>query len=70
MVQDILEACRKHGVASGIHTSSLEYAPKYLGMGFNMVTLGSDGGWLTGTAARELAAARGSQEKSREKTGY
>jgi len=35
-----------------------------------MVTLGSDGGWLMGAAARELAAARGSQEESREKTGY
>ena len=70
VVQDILDACRKHGVASGIHTSSLEYAQKYLSMGVNMVTLGSDGGWLMAGAARELAAARGTQEEAREKTGY
>lgn len=69
-VQQILDACRKHGVAAGIHTSSLAYTQRYLEHGFNMVTLGSDGGWLMAGAAKELAAARGSQEESREKTGY
>lgn len=69
-VQQILDACRKHGVAAGIHTSSLEYTQRYLEHGFNMITLGSDGGWLMAGAARELAAARGTQEEGREKTGY
>ena len=66
----IYDACRKNGVAAGIHTSSLEYAQRYLKQGFNVVTLGSDGGWMMRTAARELAAARGTQEEEREKTGY
>lgn len=69
-VQQILDACKRHGVAAGIHTSSLEYTQRYLEQGFNMITLGSDGGWLMAGAARELAAARGTQEEGREKTGY
>jgi 4-hydroxy-2-oxoheptanedioate aldolase len=69
-VQMIYDACRKNGVAAGIHTSSLEYAQRYLKLGFNVVTLGSDGGWMMRGAARELAAARGTQEEEREKTGY
>jgi len=69
-VQKILDACRKHGVAAGIHTSSLEYTQRYLKQGFNLVMLGSDTGWMMAGAARELAAARGTQEEEREKTGY
>jgi 4-hydroxy-2-oxoheptanedioate aldolase len=69
-VAAILEACRRNGVAAGIHTSSLEYSQRYLAMGFNLVLLGSDAGWMTAGAARDLAAARGTQEAAREKTGY
>lgn len=69
-VQRIFDACRKHGVAAGIHTSSLAYTERYLNMGFNLVTLGTDAGWMIAGAARELAAARGTREKAREKTGY
>jgi 4-hydroxy-2-oxoheptanedioate aldolase len=58
-VQKILDACRKHGVAAGIHTSSLEYTQRYLEQGFNLVMLGSDTGWMVRGAAQELAAARG-----------
>ena len=69
-VQQIVDACRRHGVAAGIHTSSLEYTQRYLEMGLNLVTLGSDSGWMMAGAARELAAARGTVEAEREKTGY
>ncbi|MGE0622695.1 MAG: HpcH/HpaI aldolase/citrate lyase family protein [Pseudomonadales bacterium] len=69
-VQQIFEACRRHGVAAGIHTSSLAYTERYLKMGFNLVTLGSDAGWMIAGAARELASARGTREQAREKTGY
>ena len=69
-VQRLLGLCKKHGVAAGIHTGSIEYTQKYLELGFNFVTLGSDAGHMTKHAARELAEARGGQEKQRESTGY
>ncbi len=70
VVERILAGCRQHGVAAGIHTSSLEYTQRYLAQGFNLVTLGSDAGFMARLAAQELAAARGTQEEAREKTGY
>ena len=47
MVKHIQAACRDAGIAIGIHTSSLEYTQKYLELGFNFVTLGSDAGWMS-----------------------
>ncbi len=69
-VKDLLGKCKKHDIAAGIHTSSLEYAQKYLALGFNFVTLGSDSGHMTRNAAKELAAAKGSAGVTRESTGY
>ncbi len=69
-VQKILESCKAHGVAAGIHTSSLAYTQRYLEHGFNFVTLGSDAGFMSRAAAEDLAAARGTQQQEREKTGY
>ena len=70
VVKRILEACRTHGIAAGIHTSSLEYTRKYLELGFHFVTMGSESGHMLKNAARELAAARGTVEAERESTGY
>jgi 4-hydroxy-2-oxoheptanedioate aldolase len=69
-VQRILDGCRSHGVAAGIHTSSLAYTQRYLEAGFNFVTLGSDAGFMLRQAGHDLAAARGSVAGEREKTGY
>ena len=70
VVKELLEKCKAHKIAAGIHTSSLEYAQKYLALGFNFVTLGSESGHMAKNAARELAAARGTAEAKRESTGY
>ncbi|MEM6999839.1 MAG: aldolase/citrate lyase family protein [Pseudomonadota bacterium] len=70
MVKRIADACREAGIGVGIHTSSLEYTQKYLALGFNFVTLGSESGHMTKNAARELAAARGTVQEQRESTGY
>lgn len=70
MVKHIHSVCQANQVAIGIHTSSLAYTQKYLELGFNFVTLGSDSGHMMKNAAKELAAARGSQEQQRESTGY
>jgi 4-hydroxy-2-oxoheptanedioate aldolase len=57
-VTRILEACKRAGIAAGIHTSSVAYTRKYLAAGFNLVNLGSDAGFMMRAAAADLAAAR------------
>lgn len=61
----ILESCHNHSVPVGIHTSSLDYCQKRLAAGFDFVTLGSDAGFMSRAAARELDAARGSASLNR-----
>lgn len=70
MVKKIRQACVDAGIACGIHTSSLEYTQKYLEIGMNFVTLGSDAGHMTKHASTDLAAARGSAVQQGESTGY
>ena len=57
-VARIFAACRTHGVAAGIHAGSLAFTRTCLAQGFNLVTLGSDGGFMAQAARRDLAAAR------------
>lgn len=57
-VTRIFETAKKHGIAAGIHTGSLEYTKRYLDQGFHMVTLGSDAGFMGRLARTELKAAR------------
>ena len=58
-VDRIFEACKRHGVAPGIHTGSVEYTRRYLEQGFQMITLGADRGFMAQRAGADLAAARG-----------
>ena len=69
-VSRIQGACRSAGIAAGIHTSSLKYAKKYLAQGFNLVTLGSDSGFMMRAAAADLADVREKGEASRGTLGY
>jgi 4-hydroxy-2-oxoheptanedioate aldolase len=57
-VARIQAACRAHGVAAGIHTSSPDYARRRLEAGFTFVTVGSDAGFIGAGAAGATAAAR------------
>ena len=57
-VQRIFDAAKRHGVAPGIHTGSVEYTTRYLQQGFQMVTLGADRGFMGAKAAADLVAAR------------
>ncbi|MPZ99427.1 MAG: 2,4-dihydroxyhept-2-ene-1,7-dioic acid aldolase [Dehalococcoidia bacterium] len=59
-VDRIFEACKRHGVAPGIHTGSVEYTSRYLKQGFQMVTLSADVGFMRRQVNSDLAAARGS----------
>ena len=57
-VQTILDQAKKHGVAPGMHTGSVEYTTRYLQAGFQMVTLGADRAFMARQAGADLAAAR------------
>ncbi len=70
MVKHILATAKKHNVAAGIHTSSLEYTQKYLALGFHFVTLATDSTHMVKNASKELALAKGSAQSERENTGY
>lgn len=57
-VHKIYDACKRHGVAPGAHTGSLEFTKKWLDHGFQMVMLGADTGFMRASASADLAAAR------------
>ncbi len=69
-VNRIAATCRRHNVAIGIHTSSLEYTRRYLEQGFHMVTLGTDSAFMQRMARKELSEARTHAVKEVENSGY
>jgi len=58
-VTRIREACRKNGIAAGIHCPSGEWARKHAETGFDLVTVATDATLLRGAALHELTVARG-----------
>lgn len=54
----IVDACDKHGVASGIHCSSADHAQRMAAMGFDLVTLLSDGAYLAAAVNADVQAMR------------
>lgn len=54
----IVAACKRHGVAAGIHCSGVDHARKMQARGFNFVTLFSDGGYLTNAVNSAVKAMR------------
>ena len=70
-VAKIQSVCKTAGIAAGIHTGSLDYSKRYLKMGFNLVTLGTDSGFMARLARQELRSARGDTGVAAvESTGY
>ncbi|MDP6605182.1 MAG: aldolase/citrate lyase family protein [Dehalococcoidia bacterium] len=57
-VERIFEAAKKHGVAPGIHTGSAEFTARWLKMGFQLVMLGADRGFMVQKAVTDLRAVR------------
>jgi 4-hydroxy-2-oxoheptanedioate aldolase len=57
-IERILAACRRHGVAPGMHTGDGETAAGFVARGFLMVTVISDLGLLGSGSRAELAKAR------------
>jgi 4-hydroxy-2-oxoheptanedioate aldolase len=56
--QQILEACKRHGVAAGIHNATAAYAVKMIAAGYQFVTLASDSRHLAAKAAEEVGVVR------------
>jgi 4-hydroxy-2-oxoheptanedioate aldolase len=57
-VLEILAAAKRHGVAPGMHTASVEFTTRWLEAGFQMVMLGADRAFMVRQAGADLAAAR------------
>jgi 4-hydroxy-2-oxoheptanedioate aldolase len=55
----IMAACRRHGIAVGIHALNGEAAARYAEDGYDMITVFSDGSLLAGAVAANLRTARG-----------
>jgi 4-hydroxy-2-oxoheptanedioate aldolase len=56
--QQIVDACKRHGVIAGIHCATAAYALKMVAAGYRFVTLASDTRHLAMKAAEEVAAVR------------
>jgi 4-hydroxy-2-oxoheptanedioate aldolase len=54
----IVAACKRHGVAAGIHNATAAYALKMVEAGYQFVTLASDSRHMAAKAAEEVAAVR------------
>ncbi len=49
-LQQIVAACRKHGIRSALHCGTPEYAVRAIGWGFDMTTVSGDSRLLAGAA--------------------
>ena len=58
-VKHILETCRDAGIRCGMHCMAASYAKRMLGLGFDLVTLGSDIRLYSAACASAIAEARG-----------
>lgn len=54
----IVAACKRHGVAAGIHCGTSAYALKMIDAGYQLVTLASDSRHMAAKAAEEVGAVR------------
>jgi 4-hydroxy-2-oxoheptanedioate aldolase len=56
--KQIVQACKRHEVAAGIHCGVAAYALQMVGIGYQLVTLASDSRFMAARAADEVAAVR------------
>ena len=68
----IVNACRKHGIAPGIHANAA-LAPKHVEAGFQLITVSSDLSAMAGAAAADVQsvrAVRDGDDSGRSKPAY
>jgi 4-hydroxy-2-oxoheptanedioate aldolase len=61
--QAIVDACKRHKVAAGIHCATAAYASKMIAAGYQFVTLASESRFMAAKAAEEVGAVRQSGVK-------
>ncbi len=61
----IKDACKRHGIAAGIHTASAEASMGHAEAGFDMITAGTDATLLTDAARARLETVRGESGPAR-----
>ena len=68
--QQIVEACKRHGVIAGIHNGTAAYALEMIAAGYQFVTLASDSRFLAAKAAEEVTAVRKSATRAGKLPAY
>ena len=57
----IVNACKKHGIAAGIHANA-QIASRHSEAGYQMITISSDTGALAAGTAQDLRSVRGAAD--------
>ena len=65
-VARIKDACKRHGIAAGIHTASAEVTKKHARAGFDMITAGTDSTLLAAAALERLSSVRDGSDLARD----
>src|SRR4029450_6517322 len=68
--QRIVEACKRHGVAAGIHNGTAAYGLKMIAAGYQFVPLASESRFMAAKAAEEVAAVRKTGVKAGQLPAY
>jgi 4-hydroxy-2-oxoheptanedioate aldolase len=58
----IVAACKRHGVAAGIHNATAAYALKMMEAGYQFLTLASDSRFMAAKAAEEAGLVKKSSK--------
>ena len=69
VIMKILEHAKKNNIFAGIHNMTPEYAKKMIGMGFQLVTVGSEQRFMTGGAKNAIEKLKG-ESKGIESKAY
>jgi len=67
VIENILKHAKKNNIVAGLHNATSEYAAKMIEMGFQLVTVGTDQGYMSAGAKSVLEKIKKikSQEESK-----
>lgn len=57
-LQEIVAACRRHGIRAALHCGTVDYAARAIGWGYDLTTISSDVRLLAGAASDSVRAFR------------
>jgi len=68
VIENILKHAKKHNIVAGIHNATPEYATKMIEMGFQLVTVGTDQGYMSAGAKSVLEKIKKIKSQKESKT--